>query len=211
MKHKSHLPFLTVACILFFSLVFLPQRAFSDNLHLIDKLPNGFAIYRSGEPSPNDLEQFRQLGIEEIAVLSGDAEKHEMKFSSICPDLKVAYNHKQNCHKPVSAAFLRWFDKWVQEARRTGKVIAFRCKAGSHRTGRLAAYYEMKYKKFSAEEAIAEMKKLGRQMFLHRDLDPQVRALEDFILCRKCAEHAKYYPIEGDKAPGVTLASASVN
>jgi protein-tyrosine phosphatase len=209
MRAKKHLPFRVVISILFLSLVFLPQRAFSDNLHLIDRLPNGFALYRSGEPSPKDLEEFRTLGIQEIAVLSGDAEKHEMKYCRICPGLKVAYNHEQDAHKPVSAAFLRWFDNWVEEARSTGKVIAIRCHAGSHRTGRLAAYYEMKFKNLSAEQAIAEMKKLGKQMFFHRDLDPQVRALEDFVLNRQCAQHAAYYPIEGDEDPGVTVAGAS--
>jgi hypothetical protein len=169
-----------------------PQLIFGKNLHLIDQLPNGFKIYRSGSPSENDLREFHDLGIDEIAVLSGDAKRREYRYSHLVPGLKVVFNEKQNSRIRLTASFLVWFDNWVTDARNNGKVIAFRCRCGCHRTGRLAAYYQMKYQKVSVDEAIISMNKYGRNMYLHPELKPQVRALADYIFDRPCSQEEKY-------------------
>jgi len=181
------------------SILFLSSfhgQSFGRNLQLIDSLPNGFKLYRSGEPSKGDLERFHKLGIREIAVLSGDAEDHELKYSDLAPNLEVVYDTKQDSHEPLTVSFLEWFDRWVDRARLAGKVIAFRCTCGCHRTGRLAAYYQMKYQNLTSSDAIVIMNEYGKQMFLHRDLKHQVRALEDYIRGRPCAQEAKHCVID---------------
>jgi hypothetical protein len=165
----------------------LSQSALAKNLHLIDSKPNGFAIYRSGEPSKKDMKEFCKLGIQEIAVLSGSAEKNEWKYQAACPTLKVIYNEEQRVQIPLTDSFLKEFDQWVEEAQNTGKVIAFRCSCGCHRTGRLAAYYQMKYQGLSRPEAITIMNKLGKHMSMYPQLLPQVQALEDYIQGRPCS------------------------
>lgn len=164
-----------------------------NNTHLIDEdTDTGFAIYRVSKPKYNDMKRFCKLGIEEMVVLSGNAEKFEFRNQSACPSLKVVYNEKQKSKIPLTSSFLEWFDNWVAEAKRTGKKIAFRCNCGCHRTGRLAAYYQMKYQNLTAADAKAVMKKHGKYMFLFRFLYPQVYALKDYIKGRKCSQRSKY-------------------
>ncbi len=186
--------FINKFLLFLFLALLIPVSGFGKNLHLIDQLPNGFKIYRSGAPSENDLREYSELGIEEIAVLSGDAGRRESRFQRLVPDLEVVYNEKQDDEIPLTNAFLEWFDDWVTEAREEGKVIAFRCRCGCHRTGRLAAYYQMRYQGLGAEAAIGIMNQLGRNMFLHPGLEPQVRALEDYIQGRPCSQEQKFCP-----------------
>lgn len=173
--------------------------AAAKNLHLVDELANGFKLYRSGVPTKNDLKEFNELGIQEIAVLSGDADRYERKYADLVPGLKIVYNEKQDSGEPLTESFLEWFDSWIQEARDQGKVIAFRCKCGCHRTGRLAAYYQMKYQNLTSDEAMEVLREHGKRMFLHRDLDDQVRALEDFINGRPCSQKEEYCVREAPK------------
>jgi hypothetical protein len=173
-------------------LLSFPQPTSGKNLHLIDHLPNGFKIYRSGLPNEYDLQEFHELGIEEIAVMSGDARRHEIRHSRLVPGLKVVYNQRQDVNIPLTSSFLEWFDSWVTEARQQGKVIAFRCRCGCHRTGRLAAYYQMKYQKVPVESALTIMNRLGRNMSFHPELEPQARALEDYIRNRPCSQEERY-------------------
>jgi protein-tyrosine phosphatase len=174
----------------------LPAAA-ANNLHLIDSLPNGFAIYRSGRPETcEEVAEYCKLGIAEIAVLAGNADENEDECEDACPTLEVVYDEKQDSHEPVSDHFLEWFDEWVDEARSQGKKIAIRCNCGCHRTGRLAAYYQMKYQNVPMEEAIETMYRLGRYWALHRDLAPQVRALKDYIDGKPCSQ-AEQYCVDG--------------
>jgi hypothetical protein len=192
----------TVALLLLFCLLFHGRTAPARNLHLIEELPNGFKLYRSGTPSKADLKEFHALGIREIAVLSGDADKRELRYPHLVPDLEVVYNETQKGSKPLTASFLRWFDQWVGEARAEGKVIAFRCRCGCHRTGRLAAYYQMKYRSLSVEQALDLMGRRGKKMFLHGHLWLQVRALEDYIHGRPCSQKRKYCVVEDNGKDG---------
>ena len=41
------------------------------------------------------MKKFCELGIEEIMVLSGNAEQFEVRHKEACPNLKVIYNEKQ--------------------------------------------------------------------------------------------------------------------
>ena len=165
-------------------LVALPAAAppaLAGNLHLIESLPNGYAIYRTGKPDEQDLARWSELGIEEIAVLSGNAEKNEIRHAALVPQLTVVYDEKQSPKRLPDEAFLDWFDAWVETARREGRVIAFRCNCGCHRTGRLAAYYQMKWQNLTFEDAVELMMEHGRRMFLYPGLKDQVRALEKRI------------------------------
>ncbi len=189
-------------------LLFFPTPSSGKNLHLVDQLPNGFRLYRSGTPTEKDLRVFAELGIEEIAVLSGDARRHEIRHSRTVPGLKVVYDQRQDDEKPLTGSFLRWFDEWVAGARESGRIIAFRCRCGCHRTGRLAAYYQMKYQDMPLEEAIPIMNDLGRNMFLHPGLEPQVRALEDYIHGRPCSQEERYC-VEDDLTEGEELPALS--
>ena len=176
----------------------LPQ-AFGKNLHLIERLPNGFHIYRSGVPSNADLKEYGKLGIREIAVLSGDANRHELKNADLAPGLMVVYDHEQDADVPLTVSFLEWFDRWVKDARTNGKTIAFRCECGCHRTGRLAAYYQMKYQNLTVDDAWVLLDKYGRNMWLHGNLKHQIRALNDYINGKPCAQDRQYCVIDDGK------------
>jgi protein-tyrosine phosphatase len=180
MKIKYHFPVILLLLLVVVaaqSLWTTPVSA--GNLHLIEQLPNGFAIYRSGKPRVEDLDRFKRLGITEIAVLSGNAEKHELKHREVYPELEVVYNEKQTHRRLPDETFLDWFDQWVEDARQTGKKIAFRCNCGCHRTGRLAAYYQMRWQNLTYEDAAIIMKKHGRRMFFYPHLFDQVKVLEE--------------------------------
>ncbi len=168
------------------------MTAFANNLHLIDSNENGFAIYRSGKPDEKDLRELCSAGVQEIMVLSGDADSHENKYHAACPGLKVIYNEQQHEGTAVTADFVAFFDRWVQDAQATGKKIAFRCACGCHRTGRLAAYYQMKYQNLTVDDALILMDKHGKLMWLHPSLKPQVKALGDYLKNQPCSVEAKY-------------------
>ncbi|MCC7442098.1 MAG: dual specificity protein phosphatase family protein [Bdellovibrionales bacterium] len=164
-----------------------------NNLHLIDSDPgNGFALFRTSKPSRKDMRKFCELGIQEMMVLSGTAKKHEYKYADECPTLKVIYNEGQSTSTPVTEAFLRQFDEWVQNAQATGKKIAFRCECGCHRTGRLAAYYQMKYQGLTAEDAKIIMRKHGQWMLFYPHIFKQVDAMADYVAGRPCSLQPKY-------------------
>lgn len=169
-----------------------PDRWGKNNFYLIDEAASGFALYRMSTPTATDLKKICALGIQEIYVLSGTAAKHELAHSDVCPGLKVVYNEEQDARVPLTAAFLQEFDRWVEQAQAQGKKIAFRCECGCHRTGRLAAYYQMKFQHLSVEDAQALMLTRGKWMALYPTLFKQVQALADFIHGRTCSVQAKY-------------------
>ena len=172
-----------------------------NNLHQIAGPAPGqgaakaYRLYRSGAPSQKTFAKWcSEYGIERVIVMSGDAESHEFQYQSqgVCPNLKVVYNVKQKVGEPVSDAFLQWFDDQVESAQRDQVGLLFRCQTGSHRTGRLAAYYQMKYEGLSRQDAIAVMNHLGLLMPLFDlPLKPQVRALDEFIQGQPCDQRKK--------------------
>ncbi|MBI3535623.1 MAG: dual specificity protein phosphatase family protein [Deltaproteobacteria bacterium] len=164
-----------------------------NNLQLIEEdKATGFAIFRSGEPEEEDLAEFCRLGIQEIMVLSGNAEDVEWKYKDQCPALKVIYNTKQDSTVPLNKKFLSDFDAWVTDAKVQGKKIAFRCECGCHRTGRLAGYYQMKYQSLTYKDASVVMTGRGKYMDQKPWLYEQLKALEDYIYQRPCSVEKKY-------------------
>jgi len=170
------------------ALVAISSAAPAANIHVIEELPNGFALFRAGEPGRSGIEEFKRLGITEIAVLAGNAESNEYKYIDIHPDLKVVYNEEQETDTPPSDEFLDWFDGWIDSARREGRRIAIRCNCGCHRTGRLAAYYQMKWQNLSYQDAIILMKAHGKRMGFYPYLNNQVRMLHQRILNQRARE-----------------------
>jgi hypothetical protein len=174
-----------------------------DNLHQIDGPSPGpgqperaFRVYRSGAPSRKTFARWCEIyGIERVIVMSGDAERRELEYQAddICPDIEVLYDVKQSHAEPVSDGFLEFFDREVERARHDGVGLLFRCRTGSHRAGRTAAYYQMKYQGVGVDEAIRIMTHKGVAMWaLNPKLIPQVRAMDDYIRGRPCTQPEEY-------------------
>ena len=170
-----------------------------NNLHQIDgPPPNGemsYRVYRSGAPEKDTFAKWCSVySIKRVIVMSGDAQTHELAYQAegICPDIEVVYNTKQNHAEPVSDGFLKWFDSEVERAKRDDVGLLFRCVTGSHRAGRTAAYYQMKYKGLTVDEAIAVMTYNGMLMtFFNITLVPQVYAIYDYINGNDCSQKKK--------------------
>jgi hypothetical protein len=157
---------------------------------------SGFALYRSGRLSPADLGVLCGLGVEEILVLDGEGGERECRLAkTLCPGLRVRYDHAQEEDRPVSTDFLQAFDAWMEEAQAKGRKVAFRCRHGWHRTGRLAAYYRIRFEGASAAVAKDEMQRIGRMMWRHPTLDPQVEAYEDLVAERPCSTDPAHCPV----------------
>lgn len=156
----------------------------------------GFGLYRSGRLSPADLKVLCDLGVEEILILDGEAGERECRLrESICPDMRVRYDYAQEEDHPVSADFLEAFDAWISEAQADGRKVAFRCRHGWHRTGRLAAYYRIRFEGASSAAATQEMQEIGHMMWKHPTLDPQVEAYSDIVAGRPCSVDPAHCPI----------------
>lgn len=157
----------------------------------------GFALYRSGRLSPADLGVLCGLGVTEILVLDGEGADRECLFQrEVCPDLTVRYDFAQEEDRPVSVDFLEAFDAWIDDARATGRKVAIRCRHGWHRTGRLAAYYRIRFEGATASEVTEEMHDIGRMMWRHPTLGPQIQAYEDLIAGRPCSTDPANCPVD---------------
>jgi len=161
-----------------------------------DDPTTGFALYRSGRLSSANLGVLCALGVEEILVLDGEGGKRECAWrETVCPKMVVRYDHAQQADQPVTLEFLEAFDSWIEEAQARGKKVAFRCRHGWHRTGRLAAYYRMRFEGASVAEATEEMQSIGRMMWRHPTLDPQVEAYADIVAARPCSADPANCPL----------------
>jgi len=170
----------------------------NQNLHQVDGPPAGkdaaaaFRLYRSGAPTKETFAKWcGEYKISRVIDMAGTAKTHELKFQKegVCPNLQIIYSEKQEVNQPVTEEFLKFFDAEVEKARRDQVGLLFRCTTGSHRTGRLAAYYQMSQKNMGAEDAIEEMNREGVTMFLfEKELVPQVYALDDYIHHRPCSQ-----------------------
>lgn len=173
-----------------------------NNLHQIEGPPAGkdaemaFRVYRSGVPDEKTFAKWcSEYKIQRVIDLAGTADKNERVFQEkgICPEIEIVYSQKQDPAVPLSAEFLKFFDAEIARAKKDQVGILFRCTTGSHRAGRLAAYYQMKYQGLTAEEAIAVMDYNGMLMRLYAPmLHPQVKALYDFIQNQPCSVEKQY-------------------
>jgi hypothetical protein len=207
-----------------------------------DKNPN-FSIYRTGKPDFVQFEHMVcDLGITETYVLSNNGneveeawndkelsegrckekfiEKHFDKVThkevTVVKKPMVVNTFAQNVKKhTLTVGFLKQFDDWVKKAQTSGKKIAFRCNCGCHRTGRVAAYYEMAYMakvpgdKHDPDSAVAELfddahrktgkffKDLAKDGYwsldgVGRSLKFQVQALYDYVRKVPCSTKEKF-------------------
>ncbi len=158
----------------------------------------GFALYRSGQMRAGQLAELCRLGVEELIVLDGGAGGRECAMRrQVCPHLRVRYDTSQDARRPVTAEFLSSFDAWIEEARAAGRKVALRCRHGWHRAGRLTAWYRMRFDRATADEAVAEMQRVGRFMSRHAQLVPQVHAMADLLDGRRCSTGTKHCVIGG--------------
>jgi hypothetical protein len=158
-----------------------PQRVDSD-------AGNGFALYRAGQLSSAELARLCEEGVEELVVLDGGAAGRECEMrQEICSNLRVRYNFAQDEKHPVSQEFLEAFDQWIEEGQAEGRKLAYRCRRGWHRAGRLTAYYQMRFMGAGVEEAIDEMQARGRFMGWFPQLNPQVEALGQLVAGEPCS------------------------
>lgn len=178
--------------LLFLCCVLFSATSAATNLHLIESRANGFAIYRSGKPNAADMKEICRLGIQEMYVLSGDAGQVERSMRQHCLTLKIVFDENQDIGTPLAETFINRFDQWVAEGQALGKKLLFRCHCGCHRTGRLAAYYQIKYQGLDVEQAMSIMNSLGKWMQFYPQLQPQVRALSDFVYHLPCSQEAKF-------------------
>lgn len=162
-------------------LALLVSIAFAD-LGRLQELNNG--VFRSSQPKDEDIQELCDLGIRNIISLDGSDESLNI---SKCNGMKIIFNESQDVKVPLTKDFLRFFDQAVSN----GNVL-FHCSCGCHRTGRLAAWYRMKYQGWTSEMAIEEMRDIGKYMHFFKMLPHQVRAMEDFLLGRECSEKSKY-------------------
>lgn len=173
---------------------------------------SGYAVYRSGRLGARELAEMCELGVREIVVMDGAALNNECRWrGEICPGLKVRYNHAQDARTPVTREFLTAFDAWVVDSMAKGSKIAFRCRHGWHRAGRLSAYYRMRFDGWSAEAAIEEMLEMGRFMGSHPQLVPQVAGMADQLAARPCSQPAEHCPRDSpDHGEGLVRSRAGV-
>ncbi len=176
----------------------LCSTAFAKNMYVVDRQEN-FNLVRSGLPTYTDFQKFCTLGVRRMIVMSGNG-SIESTYAKTpwskknCAGFKVIYNHKQSSKIPLSVEFLNFFDKEVATAQKTGVGLGFRCNCGCHRTGRLAAYYRMKYMEKSPENSLANQRRTsGVAALIHfTAMKHQIFALNDYIRGNTCGEDEKY-------------------
>lgn len=161
-----------------------------NRLESLDEKENGFAFYRSGQPTDKDLDAWCDMGVQRIFALNGMAAAYAAQLVEKCPSARVVFNKLQDPDVGLTKEFIAEFDRSVQEAMALGEKVLIHCYCGCHRTGRLAAYYRMKYQGWTAEQAIEEMLRVGTNMGNHPSLPAQVRAMEDHIKKRACKQDA---------------------
>ncbi len=202
--------------------------------------PN-FGIFRTGRPLSaaefDDMvcgpEGHPDQAISEIWVLSDKFGSDEKKYNDPKSEIwqrPENKNYKRRCDKtitvqnfnqsvkdsPLSKEFLAKFDKYVKDARRDGRKIAFRCDCGCHRTGRLAAYYEMAYMGHSVDEAMKNMTKyahgkpdaVGRAVYwwlIKHKLKKQTEALYDYVHGKKCSTRSKFCVVDDEATAQVRI------
>ena len=158
----------------------------------VDGSPGGFNLIRSGQPDVAEVEELCKRGVTRIFALNGQAGRYSQVLADKCPRARVVYNQEQDPDTGLPRGFLESFDLAVQDAKASGEGILIHCYCGCHRTGRLAAYYRMKYQGWPAAQAIEEMMDLGKDMDEHPSLSAQVYAMEDHIKGRSCSQKSEY-------------------
>jgi len=162
---------------------------------------SGYAIFRSGRMNASELRALCDQGVAELVVMDGSAQDYECQMrDEVCPGLKVRYNHSQDVRQPVTKGFLIAFDSWIEESRQDGRKIAFRCRHGWHRAGRLAAYYRIRFQGWREDQAVGEMLEKGDWMDRYPQLQPQALAMAELTTSGGCSQVEEYCPRESPPA-----------
>lgn len=176
----------TVAVLgLLLSTLALTGEAQARNLHVIDEdKATGYRLIRMGRPSAGTMQKLCDYGPTKVIVLSGDGSVEKNFARDRCPTLEVIFDKKTLVKYPLTTGFLKFFDDELAKAKAGGYTLAFRCTCGCHRTGRLAGYFNIKYKKMSADAAFKDLKKkmtFGAKFMHKRKLHKQLIAIESYL------------------------------
>ncbi len=178
---------------LFSSVISCAPKDQNNSYSVVDqKADSGFSVYRSGQPETPAIAEWCKAGVKSIYALNGRGSEYAEQLAKDCPQAKIIFDLAQDADVAVDHAFLEDFDREITSAQAGGYGVMFHCNCGCHRTGRLAAYYRMKYNQWTADQAIAEMNSIGKDMDEHVNLIPQVRAMDDYIHARPCSQEARY-------------------
>lgn len=136
------------------------QDAKIENIYRFGKVNNN--LYRGGLPTEVDLQALKNFGVKTVISFRGLGD----------PTEKIQIEEEKNLVKALGMNFLNVqvpFDKPVPESiikeffadvtNKKNQPLFVHCKGGRDRTGTLIAFYRMQYDKYSATQAIEEMKK----------------------------------------------------
>jgi hypothetical protein len=127
----------------------------------------GYAVYRSSEPGDAEWRAVCGEWKTDFVVLDDDRwQRREENYRKHCPHGAVVYAGSQRTSRSLDRDFLAFFDQVIARARAEGRKVLFHCKLGVHRTGRLAAYYELKHEGWSLDRALEDFD--GHVPFLTR-------------------------------------------
>jgi len=117
----------------------------------------GFAVYRSSNPGQAEWSAVCGDWKTDFVVLNDDRwQKREERYGKRCPNSTVVYARSQSISRGLDRDFLVFFDQIIARARAEGRKVLFHCTLGVHRTGRLAAYYELKHEGWSLDRALTD-------------------------------------------------------
>ena len=122
-----------------------------------------------------------------------------------CPGLRVRYDGVQDPRSPVSRDFLDAFATWIEESRLEGRKIVIRCRHGWHRTGRMSAYYRMRFQDWSLAAAESEMLQAGEWMWRYPELRTQLAAFAALLETGDCSSSTMSCPPIG-RSPAESFA-----
>ena len=137
----------------------LARTSGANNLECIggDCRGPGYAVYRSGNPGEDEWRAVCGPWKTDFIVLDDNHwQKREADYRSHCPRGTVVYARSQDLFRSLDTGFLAVFDEVIARAKAEGRKILFHCKLGTHRTGRLAAYYELKDEGWTLSSAMED-------------------------------------------------------
>jgi hypothetical protein len=117
----------------------------------------GYAVYRSSEPGPLEWKAVCGAWKTDFFVLDDDSwQKRDRAYKRQCPNGTVVYAKSQSVATNLDTDFLAFFDRVIVRARSEGRKVLIHCRLGTHRTGRLAAYYGLKFEGWTLARALED-------------------------------------------------------
>ena len=137
----------------------LARAAEAGNLECIggDCHGPGYAVYRSSEPGPPEWKAACGAWKTDFVVLDDDGwQQRDRAYKRHCPNGSVVYAKSQSVATNLDTDFLSFFDRVILRARSEGRKVLIHCRLGTHRTGRLAAYYGLKFEGWTLARALED-------------------------------------------------------